>query len=124
MPPKPQARPAPPMPRTNKKPHQLGPAFADPDIVDRIFDYIAEQFPERFGACLDADCLIELKSAMREEFAGLKHYVLRTSPADRQRRAAEVLRLFNGRNATEIARNLQISRATVYRLLKQPGGRP
>jgi DNA-directed RNA polymerase specialized sigma subunit len=33
-----------------------------------------------------------------------------------------VARLFNGRNATEVARVLKISRITVYRLLKQPGG--
>ena len=37
------------------------------------------------------------------------------------RLATQVLSLFNGRNATEVARCLNISRATVYRLLKQPG---
>ena len=109
------------MPRTDKKPHQLGPAFADPDIVDRIFDYIAEQFPERFGACLEADCMARLKDATRAEFAGAEVYIPNVSPTERQRRVVEVLRLFNGRNATEVARRLQISRATVYRLLKQPG---
>lgn len=113
------------MPRPKKQaPHQLGPVFADPDIVDRIFDYIAEQFPERFGACLDADCMARLKDATRAEFAGSLFYVANVSPTERQRRVVEVLRLFDGRNATEVARRLQISRATVYRLLKQPGGRP
>lgn len=106
-----------------KKPtaHQLGPAFAEPDIVDRIFDYICEQFPERFGACLDAADLSGLKDATRAEFAGAEYYIPSRSPTDRHRQVVEVLRLFNGRNATEVARRLQISRATVYRLLKQPG---
>ena len=36
---------------------------------------------------------------------------------------AEVLRTFNSRNATELARRLQVSRATVYRWIKQPGAR-
>lgn len=89
-------------------------AAADPDLVDRIFEYILEQLPEIAGRHH------EIKQAIRSEFAKQRAYV-------RERRltgaplALEVARLFNGRNATEVARELQISRATVYRLLKQPG---
>lgn len=114
----------PPTPRQKKQPHVLGPAFADPDIVDRIFDYITEQFPERFGACLDADRMAQLKAATRAEFRGDTVYIPHLSPTERQSRVAEVLRLFNGRNASEVARRLQISRATVYRWIKQPGRQP
>lgn len=111
------------MPRKKNTPHQLGPLFAEPDLVDRIFDYIAEQFPERFGgACLDADAMTSLKAATRAEFGGADAYIPNLSPAERHRRVTEVLRLFNGRNASEVARRLRISRATVYRILKQPGG--
>ena len=96
--------------------HQLSEMFADPDLVDRIFDYIADQFPEISGARVE-----QLKVATREEFRGAEYYIPSRSPTARQQRVEEVLRLFNGRNATEVARRLQISRATVYRWVKQPG---
>lgn len=96
--------------------------LAEPDLVDRIFDYLAEQFPEM--AQRDAGQRVErMKQAMREEFGGIEVYIAKTPPADRHRLVSEVLRMFNGRNASEIARRLQISRATVYRLVKQPGGK-
>lgn len=92
------------------------------DLVDRIFEYLAAEFPQ--VAVLDGGRLAELKLAVRAEFRGERVYVgTRGEIADGRRKAtaAMVLRLFNGRNATEVARRLQISRATVYRLLKQPG---
>lgn len=98
--------------------HQLSPMFADADLVDRIFEYIVDQFPE-----ISAGRIEELKKTTREEFRGAEYYIPTRSPTDRQQLVEEVLRLFNGRNATEIARRLQISRATVYRWIKQPGTR-
>jgi Mor family transcriptional regulator len=95
--------------------HQLGPVFSDPDIVDRIFDYIVEQFPE-----MRAEQVEDLKRTTREEFRGAEYYIPQQSPTERQKLVEDVLRMFNGRNATEIARALQISRATVYRWVKQP----
>ncbi len=97
-------------------PPQLGVILADPDLVDRIFEYIVEQFPE-----ISAVRIEQLKDATREEFRGAEHYIPGRSPTARQKRVEEVLKLFNGRNATEIARRLDISRATVYRWVKQPG---
>ena len=96
--------------------HQLSAMFADPDLVDRIFDYIVEQFPE-----IQAERLEELKKSTRDEFRGAEYYIPSRSPTDRQQMVEEVLKLFNGRNATEIARRLQIGRATVYRWVKQAG---
>lgn len=87
---------------------------ADPDLVDRIFDYVVQLVPQI------AERKIEIKAALREEFASERAYIRRRS-ADEGTLAAEVLRLFNGRNASEVARKLDIHRATVYRLLKQPG---
>lgn len=90
-------------------------AHADPDLIDRIFDYIVAQIPEIAGRHRD------IKRAIRAEFAKQRGYVRQRSIDEVHPLALEVARLFNGRNATEVARELQISRATVYRLLKQPG---
>jgi transcriptional regulator of acetoin/glycerol metabolism len=89
----------------------------DPDLVDRIFDYLVALAPEI------APHHGEIKTALRDEFATNRAYVRRRGAGEANPIAAEVLRLFNGRNATEVARVLQIHRATVYRYLKQPGRR-
>lgn len=95
------------------KAHILPARFADPDLVDRIFDYVVELLPEI------AAHQAEVKLAVRAEFAG-QQVSVRSRDWDLAR---QVLAAFNGRNATEVARMLRISRATVYRLLKQPGRR-
>lgn len=87
-----------------------------PDLVDRIFDYVIEVLPE-----IAPDRVAALKAAAREEFRGERCYINERSPTDRQQQVAEVLALFNGRNASEVARRLNISRATVYRWIKQSG---
>lgn len=88
--------------------------FNDPDLVDRIFDYIVQQLPEIAGRHS------EIKQSIRDEFAGERAYVRRLSTSEI---TLEVARMFNGRNASEVARILNISRATVYRHLKQAGRR-
>ena len=97
--------------------HVLSERFADPDLVDRIFDYVVAMVPEL--ATRQAD----IKRAVRSEFAGQQAYVRRRSPDEQQALAVQILAMFNGRNTTEISRKLRIGRATVYRVLKQPGGR-
>jgi Mor family transcriptional regulator len=87
--------------------------LSDPDLIDRIFDYIVAEMPEM------RERAQALKETARREFGGMELYIPRRSDADRQRLALLVLELFNGRNATEIARALNISRASVYRVLKQ-----
>jgi len=89
--------------------------FSDPDLVDRIFDYILAEMPELHKA------VIALKPQVRAEFNGERCYITTNTPSERQQLVQQVLSQFNGRNATEIARRLQISRATVYRIIKQPG---
>lgn len=95
--------------------HVLSERFADRDLVDRIFDYIVEQLPAL------ADRAGEVKAAIREEFQGEEHYI-RARP--RGQLVTEVMSIFNGRNAREVARRLNISRATVYRVIKQAGPDP
>lgn len=87
-----------------------------PDLVDRIFELLAEEVPE-----LGADVLAEAKLGVRAEFGSSLGYIRSGHEARRQELARMILALFNGRNASEVARELDISRATVYRFLKQPG---
>ena len=91
----------------------------DPDLVDRIFEYLLAEFPQIAGPSLDAT-----KRAVRAEFQGEVIYIPVHDASARQERVAEVLEMFNGRNATEVARRLKIGRSTVYRILKQAGRRP
>lgn len=92
---------------------------AEPDLVDRIFDYLLAEFPQIAGQ--PPEKIAATKTAVRAEFKGETCYLAERPATVRQQTVAQVLALFNGRNATEVARRLQISRATVYRVLKQPG---
>lgn len=83
---------------------------AEPDLVDRIFDYLLKEVPEF------RDCAQRVKGAIRDEFAGEECYIRGRDPI-----APQVLALFNGRNATEVARTLRIGKTTVYRVIKQSG---
>ena len=116
------------MPTQRIKPHQSAERIPEPDLVDRVFDYLFTICPELADQPID-----ELKSAVRDEFAGERVYIARRpqqNPAiarntqQRQAMAHQVLSLFNGRGATEVARSLGVSRATVYRVLKQSGRAP
>ena len=92
---------------------------AEPDLVDRIFDYILAGLPQIAGQ--PPNKIATTKAAVRAEFKGEECYIAARPQTVRQQTVTQVLALFNGRNATEVARRLQISRATVYRVLKQPG---
>lgn len=95
---------------------------AEPDLVDRIFDYVVELIPELRG--LDERRMKDAKQGVRDEFAGTHVYLARRR-GERSKMvphiADQVLTMFNGRNASEVARKLGIGRTTVYRVLKQSG---
>lgn len=91
--------------------------FDNTDLVDAIFAFIEEEFPAL------APRTAELKEEVRREFRGIEIYIPRRSQAERDKLTKEVLSLFNGRNATEVARRLKLGRATVYRIIKQAGGK-
>ncbi|WP_343593816.1 Mor transcription activator family protein [Paracidovorax wautersii] len=103
----------------NARPHPQLDALIEqePDLVDRIFDYLVRELPELSGGRAQ-----EVKKALRAEFRGEEVYIPARDATARQRMVAQVLTLFNGRNAREVARELRISRATVYRYIKQAGG--
>ena len=94
----------------------------EPGLVDRIFDYIlaspglAEAIARVEGEMGRPIPVEQMKLEVEMYFAGQRDYI-----TPRHRIASQVLALFNGRNATEVARQLHIGRATVYRILKQPG---
>ena len=105
-----------------KKPTDLDRMLStEPDLVDRIFDYIFSD-PALANALkgmqAEAIPVAGIKAAVRAEFRGEACYI-----AGSRVSTADVLALFNGRNATEVARRLGISRSSVYRHLKQPGGK-
>lgn len=116
---RPPARPAAaPSGTRGSQPARLAPTLPvhEPDLIDRLFDLLAEYYPELGDARLH-----EMAQCVRAEFGGDFGYVAKRSAVARRRLAAEILALFNGRNATEVARRLGISRPTVYRYIKQAG---
>ena len=94
-------------------------ATKDPDLIDRIIEMLRAEFPGL------ADDLVQYESDLRAEFAGDRSYIRGMPATDRQKRVSSVLgMLANGRNATTIARKLEISRPTVYRIIKQAAQPP
>jgi len=85
----------------------------EPDLVTAIFDLLSETHP----------AVVEerekMEAAVRHHFKGMRGTVSEKPASDTL--ARRVLALFNGRNAREVARRLNISRSQVYRLLKQAG---
>lgn len=100
------------------KTHATPEANFSPDLVDRLFEYLIELLPELRGS---AATMERAEQQLRKEFAGQDVYIPARSSVDKAEERRQVLRLWNGRNATGVARTLGISRATVYRHLKQPG---
>jgi DNA invertase Pin-like site-specific DNA recombinase len=88
--------------------------------VDRIFEFLRED-PRL--TVLEPQALQQLKAAVRAEFRGEECYIASRPASARQELVSQVLSMFNGRNATEVARALSIGRATVYRVLKQSSRR-
>lgn len=97
----------------------------EPDLVDRIFEYIfndssmSEAVKKIAEEQEGTEKVKQLKDRVRKSFAGEMVYIRSTMPKDEMTR--RVLELFNGRNAMEVARVLKISRASVYRSIKQAG---
>ena len=102
----------------------------NPDLVDRIFEYIFSDPALAAAVRMHAQAqhgnehnnVDHIKTAVRAEFRGEMFYVASRPDTERQKIVAQTLALFNGRNATEVARRLGIGRTTVYRYLKQAGG--
>ena len=85
----------------------------EPDLVTAIFDVLIESHPGLMALREEGE------AAVRHRLKGLRGTV--TDQPDSDTLARRVLSLFNGRNPREVARRLRVSRATVYRILKQAG---
>jgi Mor family transcriptional regulator len=86
----------------------------EPDLVDAILDWIVSRHPDM------KEKAPSLMADIRADWGASRHYVRAGSQTERQRRISQALSLFNGRNATEVARPVGVSRGTVYRIVKQP----
>ncbi len=83
----------------------------EPDFVTAMFDLLEKMHPGINAGRLD------MEREVRAHFSG-KRYIGKPDPATT---AARVLAMFNGQNARTVARTLGISRASVFRHIKQPG---
>lgn len=92
----------------------------DADFVDRVWDYLLQQWPMRLQDIPPAE-VEDVKQLIRQAERGERPYITPAGATQRARRAEQILALFNGRNAVEVARELRCGRATVYRVLKQAG---
>ena len=87
------------------------------DVANEIMKRLAPELaPE-----VSKQIALLMEYRLRAEMAGDRGYISTVSTATREKKHEQVRRMFNGRNATQIARELKIGRATVYRILKKPG---
>jgi hypothetical protein len=84
----------------------------EPDLVDKIVAFLSRVRPEL------KEQVQEVAQELRNEFGGRRHYLRSDTSSER---VVAVMSAFNGRNATEVARELGISRAAVYRYIKRHG---
>lgn len=120
----PAAEPPAPRPSRRRVPAGVGqvqqrsyrPIDGDADLVDQMIAFLARHRPEL------AEVAREVEAELRAEFGGGGHYV-RSTLVPHDARTDAVLSAFNGCNVSEVARELGISRATVYRRLRQAGQR-
>lgn len=94
--------------------------LTDADFVDRVWQYLLTTWPTRLADIPPAE-VEQLKLQIRRDEGGESHYIATRRDLQVQHDTRQILRLFNGRNATEVARQLGCSRAKVYRVLKQAG---
>ncbi len=89
--------------------------------INTIAAEVAAEFMQALQQEFSRDLAQKIEARLRREMSGDRTYMPRESTASRKAMHDKVRRMFNGSNATEIARELGIGRTTVYRILKQPG---
>lgn len=86
-------------------------------VIAKVTAEVVADSPHEIGPQI----AIRVGQWMRSNLPGTVNYISGQSAAARRARHDRVRRMFNGRNAHEIAREMGISRRTVYRVLKTPG---
>lgn len=91
------------------------------DFVDDLQGRIAAALV-RMGVSPEVAGMVgaEITADMARTWHGQRVYIGKRA-LDRKRLSEDVRRRFNGRNAREVARELDIGRATVYRHIKTSG---
>ncbi len=79
------------------------------DMIRRFIEMLLEIQPG-----MEAELALQLEKQMRAEFKGERVYVKKPKPAPE-----EIVQRFDGRNAKAVAKDLGISRETVYRAIKR-----
>lgn len=82
----------------------------EPDIIKRFIELLAEAQPS-----ISEQITVDLERQLRHEYAGSRVYVhKRTEPVD-----VAIAQRFNGRNVDKLAREMRVSRRTIYYALKK-----
>lgn len=89
--------------------------------IQSIAHTVALEIMAEFAKEVSKQMAESIEKRLRAEMAGDRGYISSESTETREAKQDRARRMFNGRNATEIARELKIGRATVYRWLKRPG---
>ena len=94
------------------------------DLGTRVKDIayeVASDMMKQWPADIRRQLAEKIEERLRREMAGDRGYISSASTSSRKEKHDRVRRMFNGKNAVEIARELKIGRATVYRIIKTPG---
>ena len=89
--------------------------------IKNIAHDVAKEIMAEWSKDVSKQIAALIEQRLRSEMAGDRGYISAASTATREEQHDRVRRMFNGRNATQIARELKIGRSTVYRILKRPG---
>jgi Mor family transcriptional regulator len=81
------------------------------NILARILERVREIEPT-----ITEDKLQTIEETIRLEYGGSEHYIPKETSA---KRTNEIQKQFNGRNISEVAETLGISRRSVYRRIKR-----
>lgn len=79
------------------------------DMIHRLIELLLELQPG-----LEADLALQIEKQLRMEFVGERVYVKKPKP-----NAEEIAQRFDGGNVKDVARDLGISRDTVYRAIRR-----
>lgn len=97
---------------------------AEPDLVDRLFDFMMIELGKKIGESLDRmppeekrAVKLAVKRATHAEFKGEQCYVAALPAADREERDAAIRAMFTGGNQKAVLRHFRISKSTLGRII-------
>lgn len=86
------------------------------DLISRLFDILMESLPTYQGG-MEETFAARITEQLRSEFAGDRPRIAKNELRGAALRD-EIRRRWNGRNADEIADDLGVHRATIYRAIR------